>query len=236
MRVERVLAVGAHPDDAELGCGGTLARYRQSGAEVTIASISCGDKGSQRLSREETIRVRREESRRAAEVIGATYLSLGRLDSEIFEDLETRARVIELIRKARPDVILTHSPTDYHADHRTTSLLVSHAAYIATSFKFETESAPLGAVPPVYHMDNYMGVRFLPDAFVDITEVIEIKKQMVLQHESQFAHLQERSGDSILEDMLILARLRGRQSRVQLAEAFCLFRAWPHQRTYRLLP
>jgi LmbE family N-acetylglucosaminyl deacetylase len=236
MRVERVLAVGAHPDDVELGCGGTLARYRQGRAEVAIASVSLGDKGSQRLSREETIRVRREESMRAAEVIGATYLSLGHMDSEIFEDLATRASVIELIRKVRPDVILTHSPSDYHADHRTTSLLVGHAAYIATSYKFETESAPLEAVPPVYYMDNYMGVSFLPDVFVDITEVIEAKRQMVLQHESQFVHLQERTGDSILEDMLILARLRGRQSRVQLAEAFGLFRAWPHLRTYRLLP
>jgi LmbE family N-acetylglucosaminyl deacetylase len=201
-----------------------------------MASITCGDKGSLRLSREETIRARGEESKKAAEVIGATYLSLGLLDSEVFEDLETRTLLIELIRQARPDVILTHAPSDYHADHRTTSLLVGHAAYSATSFKFETESAPLEAVPPVYYMDNYMGVSFVPDAFVDITEVIETKKQMVLQHKSQFAHLQDRTGDSILEDMLILARLRGRQSRVQLAEAFSLFRVWPHQRTYRLLP
>jgi LmbE family N-acetylglucosaminyl deacetylase len=236
MKVERVLAVGAHPDDVELGCGGTLVRYRQGGADVAIASVSFGDKGSQQLSRGETIRVRREESRRAAEVIGATYLCLGEMDSELFEDLETRANVIELIRKARPDVILTHSPSDYHADHRMTSLLVSHAAYISTSYKFETESAPLEDVPPVYYIDNYMGVSFLPDAFVDITEVIEAKRQMVMQHESQLAHLEERTGDSILEDMLTLARFRGRQSRVQFAEAFALLRAWPHQRTYRLLP
>ena len=236
MKVERVLAVGAHPDDIEIGCGGTLVRYRQGGADVAIASVSSGDKGSQQLSREETIRVRREESRRAAEVIGAAYLCLGEMDSEIFEDLETRAKVIELIRKTHPDVILTHSPSDYHADHRTTSLLVSHAAYISTSFKFETESAPLEDVPPVYYIDTYMGVGFLPDAFVDITEVIEVKRQMVLHHKSQLAHLEQRTGDSILEDMLTLARFRGKQSRVQFAEAFALLCAWPHQRTYRLLP
>jgi LmbE family N-acetylglucosaminyl deacetylase len=201
-----------------------------------MASITCGDKGSLRLSKEETIRARREESIKAAEVIGATYLSLGQMDSEVFEDRETRVGVIELIRQARPDVILTHSPSDYHADHRTTSHLVGHAAYSATSFKFETASPPLAEVPLVYYMDNHMGVHFLPDAFVDITEVVEIKTQMVLQHQSQFAHLKDRTGDSILEDMLILARLRGRQSRVQLAEAFRLFRVWPNQRTYRVLP
>jgi len=201
-----------------------------------MASVSCGDKGSRVLSREETIQVRRAEAERAADVIEAMYVSLGALDSEIFEDLETRARVIELLRKTRPDVILTHSPADYHADHRTTSLLVSHAAYSSTSFKFRTESPPLGEVPPVYYMDNYLGVSFTPEVFVDITGVIEVKKEMVLQHASQFAHLKERTGDSILEDMLLLARLRGRQSRVELAEAFCLFRAWPHQKTYRILP
>jgi LmbE family N-acetylglucosaminyl deacetylase len=236
MGIERVLAIGAHPDDVELGCGGTLARYRQMGIEVVIASVSCGDKGSRDLSRTETIRVRRAEAEGAAAVIGAAYVSLGALDSEIFEDLESRTRVIELIRRARPDVVLTHGTSDYHADHRTTSRLVSHAAYSATSFKFETESPPLAEVPPVYYMDNYLGVSFSPEVFVDITEVIEVKKGMLAQHVSQFAHLQERTGDSIVEDMLLLARLRGRQSRVQLAEAFCLFRAWPHQRAYRSLP
>ncbi|HID10238.1 MAG TPA: PIG-L family deacetylase [Candidatus Latescibacteria bacterium] len=236
MKVERVLAVGAHPDDVELGCGGTLALYRKMGAEVVIASVSCGDKGSRELSREETVRVRREEAERAAGIIRATYISLGLMDSEIFEDLENRARVIELIRNVRPNVILTHSSSDYHADHRTTSLLVNQASYIATSFRFETESPPLSWVPPVYHMDNYLGVNFLPEEFVDITAVIEVKKKMILQHKSQFPHLKERSGEDILEDMLILARLRGRQSGVRLAEGFRLFRAWPHIRTYRLLP
>ena len=236
MKVERVLAVGAHPDDVELGCGGTLALYRRMGAEVVIASVSCGDKGSRELSREETIRVRREESERAAGVIGATYICLGLMDSEIFEDLENRARMIELIRKVKPHIIITHSPSDYHADHRTTSIMVSHASYIATSFKFKTESPPLPWVPPVYYMDNYLGVDFLPEEYVDITDVVETKKEMVLQHKSQFPHLKERSGEDILEDMLILARLRGRQSGVKFAEGFRLFRAWPHVRTYRLLP
>ncbi|RKY65096.1 MAG: PIG-L family deacetylase [Candidatus Latescibacterota bacterium] len=236
MKVERVLAVGAHPDDVELGCGGTLALYRRMGAEVVIASVSCGDKGSKELSREETIRVRREESERAAGIISASYISLGLMDSEIFENLENRAKVIELIRKVRPDVIITHSPSDYHADHRTTSVMVSHASYIATSFKFETQSPPLPWVPPVYYMDNYLGVNFVPEEYVDITDVVDTKKEMILQHKSQFPHLKERSGEDILEDMLILARLRGRQSGVKFAEGFRLFRAWPHVRTYRLLP
>jgi len=98
MKVARVLAIGAHPDDVELSCGGTLALYRRMGVEVVIASLSQGDKGSRGLSREETIRVRREESEKAAGIIGATYVSLGLHDSEIFEDLENRFRVVELLR------------------------------------------------------------------------------------------------------------------------------------------
>jgi len=236
MKVARVLAIGAHPDDAELSCGGTLALYRSAGVEVVIASLSLGDKGSRELSREETIRVRREESERAAGIIGATYVSLGLHDSEIFEDLENRFRIVELLRKVKPQVVLTHSPSDYHADHRTTSVLVNDASYISTSFKFETESPALPRVPSVYHMDNYMGVHFIPEEYVNITDVIQTKKEMVLQHKSQFAHLKERTGEDVLEDMLDLARFRGKQSGVRFAEAFCLSRVWPHIKTYRLLP
>ena len=236
MKVERILAVGAHPDDVELGCGGTLALYHRMGVEVVITSLSHGDKGSKELSRGETIRVRREESEKAARIIGATYVSLGLNDSEIFENLENRTRVIELLRQVSPHVIITHSPSDYHADHRITSTLVNDASYISTSFKFETTHASLAWVPSVYHMDNYLGVDFIPEEFVNITEVIEIKKEMVMQHRSQFAHLKERTGEDILEDMLDLARLRGKQSGVKFAEGFRLFRVWPHIRTYRLLP
>lgn len=236
MKVARVLAIGAHPDDAELSCGGTLALYRSMGVEVVIASLSQGDKGSRELSREETIRVRREESEKAAGLIGAAYVSLGLSDSEIFEHLENRFRIVELLRKVKPHVVFTHAPSDYHADHRTTSILVNDASYISTSFKFETKSPALPWVPSVYHMDNYMGVHFIPEEYVDITEVIETKKAMVLQHRSQFAHLKERTGEDLLEDMLDLARFRGKQSGVTFAEGFRLFRVWPHIKTYRFLP
>lgn len=235
-RVQRVLAIGAHPDDVEIGCGGTLALYRKMGVEVVMASICAGDKGSRDLSCAETTQVRRQESEAAAGAIGATYTCLGQPDSELFENCQTRAQVIELIRKSKPDVILTHSPDDYHADHRTTSNLVSCASYSATSFKFETESPPLERAASVLHMDNHLGVNFLPEEFVDITEVIDMKKRMILSHESQFAHLQERAGENLLDDAVLLGRIRGRQSGVEFAEGFRLCRVYPQIRTYRLLP
>jgi LmbE family N-acetylglucosaminyl deacetylase len=222
---QKVLAIGAHPDDVELGCGGTLARYHQAGVSLAMASFTTGDKGSRDLSTGETIRVRRQEAESAALLTQATYTCLNQSDSELFETSETRRLTIELLRAERPDLVLTHSPTDYHADHQTAAQLVCHAAYSATSFKYETESPPLAAVPTIYHMDNYAGVDFLPEEYVDITEVIELKKEMVRQHASQFAHLKERGGDDILEDMLILARLRGRQCGVVWGEGFRRYRA-----------
>lgn len=237
MKVRRVLALGAHPDDVELQCGGTLILYGQGGVSVAIASLTTGDKGSKELSADETIRVRQAESECAAALIGAEYSSLGLSDSEVFETLDTRTRVIELLRAQRPDVIITHAPSDYHADHRAASHLVTHAAYSATSFKYATASAPLEQVPPVVYMDNFLGIDFLPEEYVDISAVIEIKQEMLRRHQSQFPHLQERGGgEDLLEDMLILARLRGRQCGVSFGEGFRLFRAFPHLRPQRLLP
>ena len=235
-RVQRVLAIGAHPDDVEIGCGGTLALYRKMGAEVVMASICSGDKGSRDLSCAETTQVRRQESEAAAGAIGATYTCLGEPDSELFENCQTRAQVIELIRKSRPDVILTHSPDDYHADHRTTSILVTYASYSATSFRYETESPPLERAASIIHMDNHLGVDFLPEELVDISKVIDVKKEMIRQHQSQFAHLKERAGEDLLDDAVLLARLRGRQSGVEFAEGFQPCRAYLQIRTYRLLP
>ena len=95
---------------------------------VVMASVSCGDKGSRTLSRTETIRVRRQESERAAAVIGATYRSLGQMDSEIFEDLQTRTRTIELIRSARPLIQFTQNGLGFEWLNRQVILITKKAA------------------------------------------------------------------------------------------------------------
>ena len=236
MPVQTVLAVGAHPDDVELSCGGTLARYRRAGARVHIASFTTGDKGSRDLSAAETVRVRRREAEAAAARLEATYTCLEQSDSELFETPQTRRRTIELLRAVQPDVVLTHAPNDYHADHQAAAQLVCHAAYSAGSFKYATESPPLKAVPALYYMDTLLGVDFLPEEYVDITDVIEVKKALLEEHASQVAHLKARGGDDILEDMLILARLRGRQCGAAYGEGFRRFRAAGSLGAERLLP
>ncbi|MBN1262396.1 MAG: PIG-L family deacetylase [Anaerolineae bacterium] len=236
LTVTRVVAIGAHPDDVELWAGGTLARYRQAGSEVWLASVSRGDKGSRLLSREETIRVRRAEAERAAATIGAHYADLEALDSEVFVTHELRRAVVALLRETAPHVVITHAPDDYHPDHRATSALVSDAAYVATSFGYATSRPALPEAPVVYHMETYLGIGFLPELYVDISGVIDVKREMLQQHQSQFDQLQARTAANPLEDMLLLARLRGRQCGVAYAEGFCLHRVYPHVRAQRLLP
>jgi LmbE family N-acetylglucosaminyl deacetylase len=121
----RVLAVGAHPDDLEISCGGTLVRYLRRGDEVVMAHAANGDKGSYVHTAEETAIIRDAEARRAAEIAGASYVALGLVDGDIIaSDREQRALVVDLVRQARPDLIITHQPDDYHSDHNDLSKLV----------------------------------------------------------------------------------------------------------------
>src|SRR5687768_16061526 len=103
----RVLAVGAHPDDLEILCGGTLARYVQEGHEVVMCHATRGNRGSFVHTSEEIARIRGEEARRAAEVAGAEYVALGFSDCEVLaSDPDQRRAVVDLVRDARPDLII----------------------------------------------------------------------------------------------------------------------------------
>src|SRR5688572_24212078 len=104
----RVLAVGAHPDDLEITCGGTLARYARAGHTVVMAHLLNGDKGHYRMAPAELVKIRREEARRAAAVIGAESVTLDMPDGMLYSCAETRQRVIDLVREVKPDVVITH--------------------------------------------------------------------------------------------------------------------------------
>ncbi len=105
----KVLAIGAHPDDLEILCGGTLARYAREGAEVTMCSVANGNRGSFVHSREEIAAIRAREAAASAELLGARYVTLGVGDTELNAADETqRLAVTELIRSVDPDVVITH--------------------------------------------------------------------------------------------------------------------------------
>src|SRR5262245_38536918 len=128
----RILILGAHPDDADIKAGGTAAKWCARGHTVRLVSLTDGGAGHQTLRRPALVERRRAEARAAGAVIGAAYDVLDLPDGELLPTLDARQRVIRLLREFRPDVLITHRPTDYHPDHRYTSQLVQDAAYLVT--------------------------------------------------------------------------------------------------------
>jgi LmbE family N-acetylglucosaminyl deacetylase len=233
---KRILAVGAHPDDIEILCAGTLAKCRERGDHVTICVATNGNMGSMTLSPEELAKTREAEARTAASLIGAELVWLGYPDEFIYPGHDTRMRFIQMIRDARPDVIITHAPDDYHQDHRTVSELVFVSSFVAAVPHVETGSPHHGAIPPIYYMDTLAGVGFLPEDYVDISDTLDVKLQMLSSHKSQLEWLGDYNGIDIVEFAATVARFRGLQSGVKYAEGFRRCQAWPRVVTERLLP
>lgn len=233
----RVLAVGAHPDDLEILCGGTLARFVQEGHEVVMCNATLGNRGSFVHTSEEIAEIRLREARRAAEIAGADHVTLGFTDGEVdATDEGQRAAVVDLVREVRPDLILTHSVGDYMSDHNETSRLVFDCSFHATLPLLETGTPHFGTVTPMYFMDTVMGLGFHPTEYVDVTSTIETKVAMLEAHESQLTWLRDHDGIDVVEQMRAATRFRGLQCRVQYAEGFVPCLTWLRATTRRLLP
>jgi LmbE family N-acetylglucosaminyl deacetylase len=231
-----VLAIGAHPDDLEILCGGTLARCVQRGDSVTMLVMTDGSAGHAEIPAVELAEIRRTEARAAAEIIGAQLVWLGLPDEFVFNDEPTRRLLLNAIRGAKPDLILTHNPDDYHPDHRATSRAVFDASFVMGLPNIVTEHAAHPGVAPLCYFDALAGVGFLPDEYVDITESWETKRRMLEQHRSQVDWLRYHDAIDIFTFMETVAKFRGLQCGVTLAEGFRLAHAWPRLRTHRLLP
>src|SRR5262245_36929246 len=157
----RVLALHAHPDDVEFQCAGTLALLREKGCHLTIATMTPGDCGSAEHGPEEIAAIRRREAREAAAIVGAEYSCLEFRDLAIFNDDDSRRRVVEALRRLRPDLILTAPPVDYICDHEATHLLVRDACFAAPAPNYATRqwdpAPPLGKIPHLYLVDSLEG-------------------------------------------------------------------------------
>jgi len=232
----RVLAVGAHPDDLEILCGGTLAKYAKLGHKVIMAHLLNGDKGHYEMDSRELARIRKKEAGKAARAIGAEMLTLDLPDGELFSNLETRKKVIDLIREARPDVIITHAPIDYMSDHTAASQLVCDASFLASAPLFKTPEKAYKKITPIFFMEPLAGMEFLPSEYVDVSDTFQTKKRMITQHKSQLKWLREHDNIDILEFAEIIARFRGIQCGVKYAEAFKEYEVWGRKMTRRLLP
>lgn len=234
----RVLAIGAHPDDLELLCGGTLAKYAKRGDEVFMAVATNGNVGSPTLGKEEIAAVRYEEAKRAAAVIGAHLIWMNFPDEFLFNDRDTRIAFIDAIRQARPDVMFVHGTNDYHPDHRTAGQVAVDARIPATVRLVETAYPYCDRIPHLFVMDNVAGIDFEPEAYVDITDTIETKREMLLKHKSQDTWLKSLYGSDqgILHNMEIWSARRGAEIQTKFAEAFRSIRTYPLTGDNHLLP
>ena len=187
----RILAVGAHPDDVEIRCGGTLACYAQAGHHVMIAHATNGEKGHVTIPPPELAKIREKEARAAAAVIGAEVFWLNFPDAELFYDKETRLVFVDMLRQARPDIILTHWYEAYHPDHMITCQLVCGASYISTVPHIKTNHPPYKNIPKIYYFEVDYSVEAAAAKYVDVTEVYDLKRKMLAAHQSQFVWLKE---------------------------------------------
>lgn len=181
-----IIIIGAHPDDPDK-VGGTAYKWAQLGHDVLMVSLTNGDAGHQSLPSDELARVRREEARRAGEVIGVRYITLDNHDGQLMPTYENRLEVIKLIREQKADLVIFPRPYDYHPDHRYTGTLVLDAAYMVTVPKILPEVRHLDRNPVFLYMsDGFIHPEpFVPDVVVAVDDVIEKKIDMYHQHTSQ---------------------------------------------------
>lgn len=221
-----VLAIFAHPDDAELMCAGTLSLLKQAGWIVHIATLTPGDKGTASLTREEISSVRKSEAANSAELLGGYYHCLEFEDIYIQYCRDSIDRVTSLIRKIMPLMVLTASPSDYMVDHELTSLIVQTACFSCGIKNLDIQEEPFETVPFLYYSDamegkDKFGSPVNPTIFVDISNQIGIKEQMLACHASQRNWLLiHHKMDEYIQSMKEFAGQRGKEIGTLYAEGF----------------
>ena len=218
------IGIFSHPDDAELVCAGTLSLLKKAGWDIHIVTLAPGDKGTAELSREEISSIRKEEAARAARIIDASYYCLEFEDLYILYDRESINRTTAIIRSVKPSVVFTASPQDYLIDHELTSLIVQAACFASGVKNMEVDIPAFEPIPYLYYCDpmegkDLFGKPVKPSIYVDISEEIGIKEEMLACHASQRNWLmQHHKMDEYIHAMKRFAAQRGREAGTDFAE------------------
>ena len=179
-----ILAFGAHPDDVELGCSGTIAKEISLGKKVGIIDLTRGELGTRG-----SVEIRNSESAKASEILGVTVReNLDMRDGFFLNDEAHQLKIIEMIRKYQPEMVLCNAISDRHIDHGKGSKLVSDACFLSGLVKIETElngeKQQSWRPKVVYHYIQWQNIE--PDFVVDISQFIDKKMESVLAYSSQF--------------------------------------------------
>ena len=225
---KRAMAIAAHPDDIEFMMAGTLLLLKNAGYEIHYMTISDGNCGSMNWDAETTARVRVEESKESARILGAQYhLPIGK-DFEIFYTKEMLQKLTAVIRSVEPDIILTHSPTDYMEDHMITCRLTVTAAFVRGIPNYKAgDSTPTNVDCTIYHamphgLQDPLRRDVIPEMYVDVGSVFDTKQRALSAHKSQHEWLDSsQKMNSYLRFLEEIALLVGQRSgRFQYAEGW----------------
>jgi len=204
-----VLAIGAHADpfDMPYQCGGTLAKLAKTGNKVICVS-SCDEN--------------REEATKVAKVLGCETRFLDLKEGNIENDMPTVHKIVELIRDVKPDIVITHQPTDYNPDHRKLSQAVLGACLLSRVGEVKTKHKPY-MVPCLYYSETSSGVNSHGDVYVDIEDTLAVKLKAIREHKSLsmkqgVEHLG--SMEHLAEREEATAKFRGMQVEIEAAEVF----------------
>ena len=232
-----VLAIVCHPDDMEIGCGGTLLRCAKRGDKVTVCHVANGNMGHMVIMPPELREIRIAEAKRSGDLGGFTTVTCDIGDLTVnASDKSQIDRLVKIIRDADPDLIITHAPNDYMNDHVETSKMAFYASFSATCPHYEPQLGKACKVTPIYYMEPAGHMDFTPTEYVDITDELETKLQMLACHESQLVWLQDHDDSDVMENTRVAARFRGLQCGCKYAEGFRPCTTDLRMTTKRLLP
>lgn len=233
----RVLAIGAHPDDIEIACSGTLAKCVKRGDTVIVCHACSGNLGHVIIPPDELAVMRANEAKKAGSLAGIEVIAGGFDDLDIYDNnKEARDKMVEIIKYADPDFIITHNPDDYMPDHTAVSRLVFDASFAATVPSYDPNNKNAAKLVPIYYMDTLAGVNFNPTEFVDVTQEIDLKIKMLECHESQIVWMRDHDGIDFCDMVRTCSRYRGYQCGADYAEGFRQCQVYLKGTTKRLLP
>lgn len=198
-----ILVIGAHPDDAEIACGGTVLRVTRGGGAVAVLDLSAGERATRGSAS-----IRREEAKRASDVLGlAARDNLGLPDCAIRDTEAARLQLVEAIRRHRPDILIAPHPEDHHPDHAAAGCLAAAAAFLSGVGGVGAGSKRHRVRALFFYMMHH---RFKPDVIVDVSDVYEDKVQSVQCYASQLHDPNIRSKETLIASKDFLDRLRAR--------------------------